>query len=85
MSTINISLPETLKDFVEERVAAGGYNTVSEYFRELIREDQKRRAQEKLETLLLEGLESGEPAKLTKKDIEEVRRVVKARVVKRKK
>jgi antitoxin ParD1/3/4 len=85
MPTINISLPDPLKTFVEEQVDASGYSTVSEYLRALIREDQKRRAQERLETLLLEGLESGKASSLTKKDMGKVRRAVKARVVKRKK
>jgi antitoxin ParD1/3/4 len=83
MPTINISLPEPLKNFVEEQVCASGYSTVSEYFRELIREDQKRRAQERLETLLLEGLNSGVPGTLTRKDMEKVRRAVRARLSKR--
>jgi antitoxin ParD1/3/4 len=48
-------------------------------------EDQKRRAQEQLETLLLEGLESGKASPLTKKDMEKVRLAVKARIAKRKK
>ena len=59
MATMNISLPDTLREFVEEQVAEGGYSTASEYVRELIRADQKRRAEERLETLLLEGLQSG--------------------------
>ena len=61
MATMNISLPDAMKAFVEERVAEGGYSTTSEYFRDLVRDDQKRRAQEKLEALLLEGLDSGTP------------------------
>jgi antitoxin ParD1/3/4 len=60
MTSLNISLPQPLKDFVEERVKDGGYSTPSEYVRELLREDQKRRAEEKLEALLLESLNSGE-------------------------
>lgn len=73
MATMNISLPETLRAFIEERVAQGGYGTVSEYFRELIRADQRRKAEEKLEALLLDGLNSG-PAKLmTKKDWEGIK------------
>ena len=56
---MNISLPEALKDYVEEQ-ANGGYSTPSEYVRELIREDQKRRLKEKLDALLLEGLNSGD-------------------------
>jgi antitoxin ParD1/3/4 len=65
MTNMNVSLPETLKDYVEEQVISGGYGTSSEYLRELIREDKKRKAQERLETLLLEGLESGEAIPVT--------------------
>jgi antitoxin ParD1/3/4 len=61
MTSLNISLPQPLKDYVEERVKKGGYSTPSEYVRELLREDQKRRIEERLEALLLEGLNSGEP------------------------
>jgi antitoxin ParD1/3/4 len=60
MTSMNISLPEELKGYVEEQTHAG-YSTPSEYVRELIREDQKRRARERLDALLLEGLNSGEP------------------------
>jgi len=42
MSTMNISLPETLKSFVDEQVTQRGYGTSSEYVRELIRKDQDR-------------------------------------------
>lgn len=42
MSTMNISLPESLKTFVDEQVSRGGYGTSSEYVRELIRKDQDR-------------------------------------------
>ena len=57
--TMNVSLPEELKKHVKERVAEGHYSTPSDYVRELIREDLKRRSQESLEKLLLEGLSSG--------------------------
>jgi antitoxin ParD1/3/4 len=60
MTSMNISLPEELKDYVEEQTR-GGYSTPSEFVRELIREDQKRRAKERLDALLLEGLNSGNP------------------------
>ncbi len=42
MSTMNISLPDQLKNFVDERVSSAGYGTSSEYLRELIRRDQDR-------------------------------------------
>ena len=63
-TTMNVSLPESLREFAEKR-SAQGYSSTSEYVRELIRLDQRRSAQEKLESLLLEGLESGEPIVVT--------------------
>jgi antitoxin ParD1/3/4 len=57
MSTMNISLPEELRTFVDERVKDGAYASGSEYLRELIREDQGR---ERLRALLLDG--AGSPS-----------------------
>lgn len=54
MTTMNISLPDELKSFVDAQVA-GRYSTSSEYVRELIRREQDR---EKLRNLLLEGAAS---------------------------
>jgi antitoxin ParD1/3/4 len=65
MATMNISLPDTLKEFVEQQVAEGGYETMSEYVQELICAAQKRKAEETLEALMLEGLDSGEPIEVT--------------------
>lgn len=61
MSTMNISLPDSLKTFVDEQVAQRGYGTSSEYVRELIRRDQDRL---QLRGLLLAGAAStsGAPA-----------------------
>ncbi len=59
MATMNISLPDTMKTFVEQELDRGGYMTASEYFRDLVRAEQRRRVQEKLEGLLLEGIQSG--------------------------
>ena len=78
--SMNIALPEGMKDFVLQQVNEGGYSTASEYVRELIRADQKRKAGERLETLLLAGLDSGKPTRLTRKDWAEIRAAVQARV-----
>ncbi len=59
MTTMNISLPETMKSFVDHQVQDGGYSTSSEYVRDLIRRDQVRRAEQQLAALIVEGLESG--------------------------
>ncbi|MDQ6665789.1 MAG: type II toxin-antitoxin system ParD family antitoxin [Acidobacteriota bacterium] len=64
MTAMNISLPEELKEYVEQQTKSG-YSTPSEYVRELIREDRKRRARERLDLLLLEGLDSGDPIPAT--------------------
>jgi antitoxin ParD1/3/4 len=83
MKSINISLPHSMRLYIEEQVANGGYSTVSEYFRELVRQDQKRKAQERLEVLLLEGLNSGMTSPMTEQDWEDIRRVVRERVAQR--
>lgn len=59
MGTMNISLPATLKAFIEEQVALRGYGTTSEYVRELIRNEQDRT---RLRRLVLEGAESAPAA-----------------------
>lgn len=79
MQTMNISLPEPLKEFVDTQIAAGRYSSVSEHIRELIREDEKRKAEERLEALLLEGLQ-GEESELTRRDFEEIRKETLARL-----
>jgi antitoxin ParD1/3/4 len=56
-TTMNISLPEALRDFVEEAVSAGGYSSVSEYMRELVRQ---AKAAKDLEDRLLAALDSAD-------------------------
>ena len=73
MQTMNISLPDQLKDFVEGQVGIGRYSSVSEYVRDLIRDDEKRKAQEKLEALLVEGIQSGEATGMTRQDWSDIR------------
>ena len=63
MPTLNFSLPEDLKIWIDTQVATGGYGNTSEYLRELLRLDRKRKSEERLESLLLEGLESLEAGK----------------------
>jgi|ERR1700680_4682595 antitoxin ParD1/3/4 len=58
MRTVTISLPDSLKEFVDAQLAHKGYGNVSEYFRSLLRDAQAREADARLEALLLEGLAS---------------------------
>ena len=73
MQTMNISLPDQLKEFVDGQVGSGRYSSVSEYVRDLIRDDEKRKAQDRLETLLMEGIQSGEATQMTPQDWTDIR------------
>ena len=61
MTTVTISLPESLREFVDRQVKTAGYGNVSEYFRGLLREAQEREADKRLEALLLESLDDPRP------------------------
>lgn len=78
---MNISLPDTMKSFIDERLTKDGYGTVSEYVRELIRADQKRREEARLEDLLLQRLQGDSDLEL---DIQEVRAELAKRLGKKK-
>ncbi|MGH8040936.1 MAG: type II toxin-antitoxin system ParD family antitoxin [Rudaea sp.] len=66
-ATMNISLPEPLKKFVDSQIKRGGYAGASDYVRELIRNHQQRVAVDQLRTLIGEGLASGAPQAVDKK------------------
>jgi antitoxin ParD1/3/4 len=55
MSTMNISLPETLKSFIDSQVSEGDYGSSSEYVRELLRKEKDR---VRLRRLIMDGMES---------------------------
>lgn len=84
MESMNISLPDPLKQFVDRQIAQGRYSSVSEYVRELIRADEKRKAEDELEAKLLEGLNTVKSA-LTAADWKEIRAEALAKVATRKK
>ena len=59
MSNISISLPDDLQAYVDEQITKAGYASVSEYFLMLVERDRQRgQAQETLDSLLLEGIDS---------------------------
>ena len=72
-----------MREWVEAQIKGGRYGNASEYLRELIRRDQERQAQERLENLLLDGVRSGPASPLTKKDWEDVRAEVTKRLKRR--
>jgi antitoxin ParD1/3/4 len=73
MATMNISLPDDMKAFIDDRVVQEGYASASEYFRDLIREAQCRKAKLELEAKLAEGLQ-GAPTPMTRKDWQGIER-----------
>jgi len=66
MTTVTISLPESLKEFIDHQLVAKGYGNVSEYFRSLLRDAQRAEADARMEALLLDGLASGDDVPLTR-------------------
>jgi antitoxin ParD1/3/4 len=76
MTTLHISLPDKLIEFVQERVTRGDYDTANDYLLELIYDDQLRKAQEKLDALLKEGFDSGQSTPMTAQDWDEIRQPI---------
>jgi antitoxin ParD1/3/4 len=77
MTSMNISLPQDLKEYIEL------YSTPSEDVRELIRGDRKRRVIERLDMLLLEGLDSGKPLPASPEFRDELKREARAKLSKK--
>jgi antitoxin ParD1/3/4 len=73
MTTLNISLPDAMKAYVEAQVQAGQYASASDYIRALVREDQKRRAEQELEAKLLAALDSNDFREVTPELFDRVR------------
>ena len=83
MATVTISLPDSLREFVDEQIKTRGYGNVSEYFRTLIRTAQEREVERRLEELLLEGLDSGEGMELSPESVSRMKTELLERVGKR--
>ena len=79
MTTINISLPDQMKEFVDEEMGEGGYRDASDYFNALLQEQLKRKTEQKLEGLLQEGLATKSSA-VDKKDWEYIRGKLESRL-----
>jgi antitoxin ParD1/3/4 len=84
METMNIALPENMKQFVQEQVAKGGFSSASEYVRHLIRADQNEQARAALEAEILKGLRSGDSTPMTAEDWQEIRDEIRQRHARRK-
>ena len=73
MTNMNVSLPEPMREWIDGQIKGGRYGNASEYVRELIRRDQERQAQERLEQLLIAGLDSGPATEMTRKDWDDLK------------
>ena len=79
LTSMSISVLASQKTYIKRQAASEGFATPSEYIRRLIGADQKRRAQERLEQLVLEGLDSGDSTPMTKKEWDDIRVEVRKR------
>jgi antitoxin ParD1/3/4 len=77
--TLSIPVPKALETFINERIKARGFQTVSEYVRSLIRADQEEAARQQLEAKLLEAVERGNYKELTPEFWEQVGKAAKER------
>lgn len=73
MATMNISLSDPLKQFVDEEVSEGGYSSTSDYVRDLIRQRQRAKAENLLRQLIAEGLASGPAIPVTSETFDRMR------------
>ena len=80
MEPKNTATPESMKSFVQRRVTEGGDCCVSESVRDLIRADQERQAEDRIDALLVEGLHSGDPIEVTPEYWEAKRQKLSARL-----
>jgi antitoxin ParD1/3/4 len=83
-ASINISLPQPLKEWIAEQVNEGGFSTASEYVRQLLRAEQQRQLRDHIDDNLHQALDSGEATPMTKADWEDIRRQGRKRFGKRK-
>jgi len=72
-NTMSFALPESMREYIDERVRTGQYGNTSEYLRDLIRQDQTAQADARLRALIVEGLESGPAQPLTRSRLASLR------------
>jgi antitoxin ParD1/3/4 len=70
---MSFALPESSREYIDERVRSGDYGNTSEYLRDLIRRDQQAEAGRRFRSLIADGLESGESRRLTSDVVGELR------------
>lgn len=77
---MSFALPEAMRAYIDERVAAGDYGNTSEYIRDLIRRDQREQAKSRLRDLVAEGLSSGVAQPRSKVDERALRAIARGEI-----
>ena len=70
---MSFALPESLREYIDQRVRDGNYGNTSEYLRDLIRRDQHEQAAARLRALITDGLSSGAGTSITEESIAALR------------
>ena len=78
--TMSFALPESMREYIDNRVAAGNYGNTSEYIRDLVRRDQEEQAKKRLRDLIEEGLASGPGRRRTKVDEKELMAIARGEI-----
>lgn len=79
MTTMNVSLPEPMKQWVEKQARSGRYSNASDYVRDLIRRDQDRAAKiAHMQRLVMEGMDSGVGSRTMDELLEDARKQIPA-------
>lgn len=79
MATMNISLPDPLKHFIDDEVREGRFSSASDYMRDLVRERQRAKAEDTLKQLIAEGLASGSAGEVTSATFDQMRQELRKR------
>jgi len=77
---MNVSLPEDLKNWVDDQVREGGYGTASEYLRDMLRRARQREARRRIDDQLIEAVRSGATKLMDNADWASIRRAARAAV-----
>jgi antitoxin ParD1/3/4 len=79
---MNVSPPMDLRKWVDEQVKTGGYGTASEYLRDMLRRARERQLRRRIDTMLLEAVESGADTVMDDTDWESIHRAARVYVTK---
>jgi antitoxin ParD1/3/4 len=71
-TTLSISLPDNLRNYVDQRVASGSFGNTSEFFRDMLRRDQLEQEKTRFRSLIEDGLVSGGLRAVTPELISEI-------------